>query len=70
MTVKKVDLETPDQSIDGAEQKTTESTPMPNVEQQGTKKIKFSPIVNGVEIINNTQNTIKDDPQIERTSFT
>ena len=32
-------LETPVQSIDGVERKTTESTPMPNVEERGTKTI-------------------------------
>ena len=48
--VKENSLETPDHSIDGAEQKTTESTPMPNVEEQGTKT------VNGDEITNNTRN--------------
>ena len=39
--VKETDLETSDHSIDGAEQKTTESTPMPNVEEQGRKTIEF-----------------------------
>ena len=38
---KENDLETPDQSIDGAERKTTESTPMPNVEEK-EKKLKKS----------------------------
>ena len=28
-----IDLETPDQSVDEVERKTTESTPMPNVEE-------------------------------------
>ena len=65
-----IDLETPDHSIDGAERKTTESTPMPNVEEQGMKKIEFSPIGNGGEIANNTPETIKDDSQNKRTSFT
>ena len=63
--VKQIDL-----SIDGAEQKTTESTTMPNVEGQGTKTIEFSPIGNGDEITNNTRETIKEDSQTKRTSFT
>ena len=42
---KESDLETPDQSIDGALRKTTESTPMPNVKEQEKKTIEFSPIV-------------------------
>ena len=35
LPVKENDLETPNVSIDGAEQKTMESTPKPNVEDQG-----------------------------------
>ena len=35
---RETDLETPDQSFDGAERKTTESTPMPNVEEQERKQ--------------------------------
>ena len=31
---RETDLETPDQSIDGVERKTMESTPMPNAEEQ------------------------------------
>ena len=31
--VKEIDLESPDRSINGAERKTTESTPMSNVEE-------------------------------------
>ena len=48
--VKEIDLETPD----GAEQKATESTPMPDVEEQGTETIEFSPIGNGDDITNDT----------------
>ena len=48
--VKEIDLETPYHSIDGAERKTTESTPMPNVEEQRTKTKEFSLIGNGGEI--------------------
>ena len=51
--VKKSDLETPDQSIDGAEWKTTESAPMPNVEEQEQKTKEFSPIGNVDETPNN-----------------
>ena len=68
--VKESDLETPYQSIDGAERKMTESTPMPNVEEQGKKKMEFSPIGNVDETTNNTPETIKDDSQTKRTSFT
>ena len=51
--VKESDLETPDQSIDGAERKTTESTPMPNVEEQEQKTKEFSPMSNVDETTNN-----------------
>ena len=34
-----IDLETPDQSVDEVERKTTESTPMPKVEEQEKKTI-------------------------------
>ena len=40
------------------------------VEEQGTKTIEFSPTGNGDEITNNTPETIKDDSQTKRTSFT
>ena len=60
---REIDLETPDQSIDGAERKTTESIPMPNVEEQETKTIEFSPIGNVDATTNNTPETIKDDSQ-------
>ena len=43
---------------------------MPNVEEQGMKLIEFSPIGNRDEIANNTTETIKDDSQTKRTSFT
>ena len=67
---KEPDLETPGQSTDGAERKTTESTPMPNVEEQEKKTIEFSPIGNVDETTNNTPETIKDDSQTKRTSIT
>ena len=66
---KETDLETPDQSIDGAERKTTESTPMPNVKEQEKKTIEFSPIGNVDETTNNTPETIKKiHKQTERRS--
>ena len=38
--------------------------------RQETKSIEFSPIGNGKEITNNTPETIQDDSQTKRTSFT
>ena len=43
---------------------------MSNVEEQGAKTIEFSPIGNGNEITGNTPETIKNDSQTKRTSFT
>ena len=34
-----IDLETPDQSVDEVEKTTTESTPMPNAEEQNKPKV-------------------------------
>ena len=68
--VTEIDLETPEQSIDGMERKLTESTPMPNVEDQETKTVEISPIGNGDEITYNTPETKKDDSQAKITSFT
>ncbi|XP_063725751.1 uncharacterized protein LOC134853671 [Symsagittifera roscoffensis] len=65
---KETELETPDQSIDGMEGRTTESTPMPNTEEQEKKTIEFSPKGNGEEATN-TPETLKDDSQTKRTSF-
>ena len=65
-----IDLETPDQSVDEVERKTTESTPMLNVEEQEKKTIEFSPIDIVDDTICNTPETIKDDSQTKRTSFT
>ena len=65
-----IDLETPEQSVDGLEKKTTESTPMPNAEEQEKKTIEFSPKGNVDETTNNTPETIKDDSQTQRRSFT
>ena len=67
---KETDLEKPEKSIDGAERKTTESTPMPNVEEQEKKTIEFSPIGKVDDTANNTPETIKDNSQTKRTSFT
>ena len=38
----KIDLETPDQSVDEVQKKTTESTPMPNVEEQEKRRLNFT----------------------------
>ena len=62
-------LEIPDQSIDGVERKTTESTPRSNAEEQEKKTIKFSPIDLVDETTSNTPKTIKYDSQLKRTSF-
>ena len=62
--------ETPDQSVDEVEKKTTESTPMPNAEEQKKKTINFSPIDTVEDTTSNTPETIKDDSQTKRTSFT
>ena len=43
---------------------------MPNVKEQEKKTIDFSPIGNVDETTNNTPETIKDDSQTKRTSFT
>ena len=60
------DLETPDQSVDEVERKTTESTQMPNMEEQEKKTIEFSPI----DIVDNTTSnmpeTIKDDSEAKK----
>ena len=65
-----IDLETPDQSVDEVERKTTESTPMPNVEEQEKKTIELSPIDIVDDTTSNTPETIKDNSQTKRTSFT
>ena len=49
---KETDLETPDQSIDGIERKTTESTPMPNTVEQEKNTTEFSTIGNQEEATN------------------
>ena len=64
-----IDLETPDQSVDEAGKKTTESTPMPNAEEPNPNPIEFSPIDNVEDTTGNTPETVKDESQ-KRTSFT
>ena len=65
-----IDLETTDQSDDEVERKTTESTLMPNAEEQEKKTIEFSPINIAEDTTSNTPETIKDDSQTKRKSFT
>ena len=65
-----IDLETPDQSVDEVEKKTTESTPMPHVEDQNPKTVEFSPIDALEDTTGNTRETVKDDSQVKKTSFT
>ena len=64
------DLETPDQSVVEKEKTTTESTPMPNAEEQKQKSMEFSPIDTVEDTTGNTPETIKDESQAKRTSFT
>ena len=52
------------------EKKTTESTPMPNTEEQKQKSMEFSPIDTVEDTTGNTPETIKDESQTKRTSFT
>ena len=65
-----IDLETPDQSVDEVEKKTTESTPMPNAEEQNQKSMEFSPIDTVEDTTGNTPGTIKDESQAKRTLLT
>ena len=65
-----IDLETPDQSVDELEKKTTELTPMPNAEEPNQKPIEFSPIDDVEDAIGNTEETVKEDSQVKKTSFT
>ena len=65
-----IDLETPDQSVDEVEKKMTESTPMPNVEEPNPKSMEFSPIDTVEDTTGNTPETVKDESQAKRTSFT
>ena len=65
-----IDLETPDQSVDEVEKKTTESTPMPNSEEPNPKPMEFSLIDTVEDTTGNTPETVKDDSQAKRTSPT
>ena len=65
-----IDLETPDQSVDEADKKTTESTPMPNAEEPNPKSMEFSPIDSVEGTTGNTPETVKEESQAKRTSFT
>ena len=65
-----IDLETPDQSVDEVEKKTTESTPMPNAEEPNQKSMELSPIDTVEDTTGNTPETVKNDTQVKRTSFT
>ena len=65
-----IDLETPDQSVDEVEKKTTESTPMPHMEDQNPKTVEFSPKDALEDTTGNTRETVKDDSQVKKTSFT
>ena len=64
-----IDLETPDQSMDEVEKKTTESTPMPNAEEPNQKPMEFSPIDTLEDTTGNTPETVKDESRV-KTSFT
>ena len=69
VTAIEIDLETPDQSVDEVERKTTELIPMPNAEEQEKKTIDFSPIDIMEDTTSNTPETIKyDSKQKERGS--
>ena len=63
VSVREINLETPDQSTDGLERKTSESTPIPNAEEQEKKTIEFSPIDIVDDPTSNTPETIKNYSQ-------
>ena len=65
-----IELETPDQSVDDVGKKTTESTPLPKAEEHNPKSMEFSPIDNVEDTTGNTPETVKDESQAKRTSFT
>ena len=67
---KEIVFETPDQSCDEVERKTTELTPMPNAKNRKKKTIEFSSIDIVDDTTSNTPETMKDDSQTKRTSFT
>ena len=65
-----IELETPDQSVDEVDKKTTESTTMPNAEEPNPKSMEFSPIDNVEDTTGNTPENVKDESQAKRTTFT
>ena len=65
-----IDLETPDQSVDETGKIATESTPMPNAEEPNPKPMEFFPIDNVEDATGNTEETVKEDSQVKKTSFT
>ena len=65
-----IDLETPDQSVDEVEKKTTESIPQPNAEEPNPKSMEFSAIDTVEDTTGNSPETVKDESQAKRTSFT
>ena len=65
-----IDLETPDQSVDETRKMATESTPMLNAEEPNAKPIEFSPIDNVEDAKGNTEETVKEDSQVKKTSLT
>ena len=64
-----IDLETPYQSVEDVEKKTTESTPVPKAEEQNQKSMEFSPIDTMDDTTGRTPETIKEESQGKRTSF-
>ena len=58
-----IDLETPDQSVDEVEKKTTESTPMPYAEELNAKSMEFLPVGTVEDTTGNTPETVKDESQ-------
>ena len=65
-----IDLETPDQSVDEVEKKTTESTQSPHMEDQNPKTVEFSPIDVLEDTTGNTRETVKVDSQVKKTKKT
>ena len=61
-----IDLETPDQRVDEVGKKTTDSTTMPNAEEQNQKSMEFSPIDTVEDTTGNTPETVKDESFTER----
>ena len=65
-----IDLETPDQSVDEVEKKTTESAPMQNAEEPNQKSMEFSLIDTVEDRAGNTPETVKDESQLKKKAFT